>query len=186
MFLGIVCVILMVTAILQWHNGRQAQRTLLTETEGLVIFERETELNQSVQLPTETFGADIYTSGLYTTTTSQRTQGTVVVVYTKNNWRFIEISYLPYQDAQTYLQSQFYLTTESVKLTQETEGWLALTDRNPRCIDYQDEVPNRCEISRHLLFNTPTRMILIAADGHHATDGELVAIAQSILQNTDN
>jgi hypothetical protein len=62
---------------------------------------------------------------------------------------------------------------------------MATVDNNTRCIDYEDTIPNRCEISRNLIFDTPSRMILIAADGTHATDGELIEIARSIIQNTD-
>jgi hypothetical protein len=185
-FFGVMFVILLATGIMQlmaWQTTEE--RSLITQAPGLVIFETVDEVRKTVPLPTETFDANVFTSGLYTQSTNTFPKGTIAIVYTRNNWRFAEIDYLPETPAEEYVRTHAFLNVEEINLTHEQTGWMATVDNNTRCIDYEDTIPNRCEISRNLIFDTPSRMILIAADGTHATDGELIEIARSIIQNTD-
>jgi hypothetical protein len=185
-FFGVIIAILLTTGIMQlvtWQT--KEQRSLITQAPGLVTFETVEEINKTITLPTETFGADVFTSGLYTQSTNTFPKGTIAVIYTRNDWRFVEIDYLPETPAEEYVLTHAFLDIEEIHLMEDQTGWMTVVDDNTRCIDYEDEVPNRCEISRNLIFDTPSRMILIAADGTHATDGELIEIARSILKNTD-
>ncbi|MDG1950202.1 MAG: hypothetical protein P8J32_05325 [bacterium] len=165
-----------------WQTNEE--RTLITQTPGLVTFKTADDISATVILPTETFGAQVHTSGLYTQSTDTFPKGTIAVIYTRNDWRFVEIDYLPEISAEEYTLTHLFLDLQEVTLTQEYNGWMATIDKNTRCIDYEDDIPNRCEISRKLIFDTPSRMIIIAADGSHATDGELIEMAKSIIKNT--
>lgn len=156
------------------------QRSLLPVTESLTILDNLEALDAIAPTPTNTFGAELYTAGIYRNAVGEIPIGTVVVVYVKNNWRFVEVDYLPGRTTTEYLATHLYQTQE-IKLDQERSVWIQTIDHNPRCIDYDDDVPNRCEISRHLIADLDGRLLLIAADGNHATDGELIELARSIL-----
>jgi hypothetical protein len=161
-----------------WNWIEDQERTLLPAAASLIE-----SVDNLVPLPTETFGASIYATGLYTSSSGEIPQGTVAVVYVRDDWRFVEIDYLPNLVAQTYLNTHFYPTQE-VKLDQETSVWIQTIDDRPRCIDYEDDVPNRCEISRQLIAQLDDRLLLIAADGDHPTDGEMIELARSIITKT--
>ncbi len=155
-------------------------RSLLPHTPSLAVLDDLISLHAIVPLPSQTFEAELYTAGFYTSSIGEITEGTVATVYTKSNWRFVEIDYLPGRTSVEYLATHIYPTQE-VKLDQTRSVWIQTIDERPRCIDYEDGLPNRCEISRHLIADLDGRLLLIAADGNHATDGELIEIARSIL-----
>ncbi|MEK7620424.1 MAG: hypothetical protein AAB413_04285 [Patescibacteria group bacterium] len=161
------------------------QRSLLPQTSALAILDDLSSLENIVPLPAQTFGAELSIAGLYTLDTGEFSEGTVVVVFVKDDWRFVEIDYFPSLTATEYLATHIYPTQE-IKLDQERTVWLQTIDNSPRCIDYEDDVPNRCEISRHLIADLDGRLLLIAADGDHATDGELIEMARSILSVDDD
>ena len=52
-------------------------------------------------------------------------------------------------------------------------------------IDYEDDTPNRCEISQQLIFELDSHLVVIAIDGKSATQGEVLEIARSILSVDD-
>lgn len=160
------------------------ERSLLPVTEALIILDDLEALDAIAPLPTNTFGAELYTAGIYRSTIGEIPEGAVVVVYVKDDWRFVEIDYLPGIESTQYLATHLYPTQE-IKLDQERSVWIQTVDNNPRCIDYEDHIPNRCEISRHLIADLGDRLLLIAADGSHPTDGELIEMARSILSVDD-
>ena len=166
-----------------WNDD--TQRSLLPQTSSLAILDDLSSLENIVPLPAQTFGAELSIAGLYTLDTGEFSEGTVVVVFVKDDWRFVEIDYFPSLTATEYLATHIYPTQE-IKLDQERTVWLQTIDNSPRCIDYEDDVPNRCEISRHLIADLDGRLLLIAADGDHATDGELIEMARSILSVDDD
>lgn len=156
------------------------KRSLLPQTTSLTILNDPSVLDTIVPLPTQTFDAELYTAGIYRQTVGEIPEGTVLIVYVKNYWRFVEVDYLPERHSTEYLATHIYPTQE-IKLDQERSVWIQTLDSNPRCIDYEDDVPNRCEISRHLVADQGDRLLLIAADGDHPTDGELIEMARSII-----
>ncbi|MCR4313980.1 MAG: hypothetical protein NUV84_01900 [Candidatus Uhrbacteria bacterium] len=177
------------------------KRSLLPQTPALAILDDLSSLENIVPLPAQTFGAELSIAGLYTGTEGEFPEGTVVVVYVKDDpdvvsrgsdpseagrrsWRFVEIDYFPDITSTEFLATHIYPTQE-IKLDQERSVWIQTIDDNPRCIDYEDSVPNRCEISRHLIADLDGRLLLIAADGNHPTDGELIELARSILSVDD-
>lgn len=162
----------------EWTGGQE--RSLLPQAPGLAVLDDLTALQTIVALPGETFGAMLYTAGIYQSAAGEIPEGTVVAVYVKDDWRFVEIDYLPGISSTGYLATHIYPTQE-VKLSQGHSVWIQTVDDRPRCIDYEDGIPNRCEISRHLIADLDGRLLLMAADGDHPTDGELIEMARSIV-----
>lgn len=160
-----------------WNWLGTEQRSLLPSSVALI--DDFTELNELVPIPTDTFGASIHLAGLHTNSTYQP-QGTISIVYERDAYRFVQIDYLPEQQIDAYLATHSYPTQE-VKLDQQTSVWIQTIDDRPRCIDYEDDLPNRCEISTQLIAQLPTRLLIISADGTHPTQGELIMMARSIL-----
>ena len=175
-----ILVIFLFIRFFDWID--EAPRSLLPPA--VTVLDDVSAINAIVPLPTETFGAELYTVGIYQITTGEIPEGTVAVVYTKDDGRFVEIDYLPGITSTQYLATHLYPTQE-VTLDQEREVWIQTVDNHPRCIDYEDDLPNRCEISRHLIADLGERLLLIAADGDHATDGELIEMAKSIMFPVD-
>jgi len=163
---------------------KRTERSLLAPVPGLVVLEDLSAVQALVPIPTQTFGADLYLSALYTQTSDLIPKGTVSLVYTKGNARFIEIDYIPNISIKEYLATHLY-PTEEIHLTQTKLAWMLTIDSHPRCIDYEDNIPNRCEISHYLLTESDDRLILIAADGDHPTTGEMIEIAKDLTGNVD-
>ena len=160
------------------------ERSLLPAVPGLALLEDTTSLVHTISLPSQTFGAELFTAGLYTQTQGVFPKGTIVLVYTKNDNRFVEIDYLPQSNAQEYLASFIY-PREEIHLTKDQSAWMLTIDTKPRCIDYEDDTPNRCEISQQLIFELDSHLVVIAIDGKSATQGEVLEIARSILSVDD-
>ncbi|NQV90140.1 hypothetical protein HQ487_01900 [Candidatus Uhrbacteria bacterium] len=182
--LFLVVAILGCVILLQYLNWtHENERSLLPNVTGLTILEDLSPLPNLVPVPSKTFGAELYQAGLYTMTVREFPEGTFALVYIKNNTRFVEIDYLPKLTTETYLSTHIYPTQEVV-LDADHSLYIQTIDTQPRCIDYEDTVPNRCEISRMLIADLPNHLLLIAADGTHATDGELIEMARSIVVPT--
>lgn len=158
-----------------WSWLNPAQRSLLPTAATPVQ-----DVATLVPVPAQTFGADLYAVGLYTRSVEGFPRGTLTVIYVRDGWRFVEIDYLPDLVAETYLATH-PAPTQEIKLDQERSVWIQTIDTHPRCINYDDDLPNRCEISRHLITDLDDRLLLIAADGTNATDGELIEMTRSIL-----
>jgi hypothetical protein len=177
---GIILAMLAMAIIIQffgWINANK--RSLLNQADGLVTSQSAEELG--VTLPTETFESELFEIGLYTQSNKIFPAGTVALVYIKDDWRFIEIDYLPGRTMEDHrAMYRNFLQEEAIV---EGNTFVVVTlDNKARCIDYEDEVPNRCEVTRQLLIETESHLIMISADGRHVTDGELLIIGRSILE----
>lgn len=181
LLVAIVCI-----AILVGVFGKERDtRKLLPIMDGTVSFETVEELNNTVPLPTEPIGQGAYEINFYTKGNATLPPGTTSIVYTTDKQRLLQIDYLPQQSAEEQAKSIFSLYIDEWIVTEDSTAWVVTVDNNPRCIDYEDDVPNKCEISRYILFETSERLVRMAVDGYHLTDGQLLTIAKSIIQNTD-
>lgn len=175
--------VILFTMLRLWQWLDDTPRSLLPEVSGLALLEDYTQVTNLIPLPTDTFGAELSVVGLYSSAVNDIPAGTISIVYVRDDWRYVEIDYLPTMTVEAYLVSHIHPTQE-VKLDQEQSVWIQTVDDRPRCIDYEDELPNRCEISRYLIAQLDNRLLLIAADGDHPTDGELIEMARSIVDAT--
>lgn len=164
-------------------------RSLLASAPGLIQLSALDQLPDASSLtitsPTETFGANLFVIGVYTEFNGVFPTGTVSLVYARDGWRFVEIDYLPNRMLQDQLAILASYPQENVILNETISATILTRDDSPRCIDYEDEIPNKCEITNQLLFEHKGLLISLSSDGDHATVGELIEIAKSILnQNT--
>ncbi len=177
-----IFVVFLFMRFFQWIDD--TARSLLPQAPSLATLDDFESLNVIVQLPAQTFGAELYAAGIYTTAIKEIPEGSVVTVYVKDSWRFVEIDYFPGVHPIDYLATHLYPTQE-IQLDQDTSVWIQTLDDRPRCIDYEDGLPNRCEITRHLIAQLENHLLLIAADGDHPTDGELIEMARSVISFDD-
>jgi hypothetical protein len=155
-------------------------RSLLPTDRHFTLLDDLSSLGAIITLPTQTFEAELYTAGIAPSFDPSTNNSSVVAVYVRDDSRFVELDYLAGVSADTYRSTHIYPTQE-IQLDSETTIWIQTIDKRPRCIDYEDDLPNQCEFSRQLIMELPHWLVLINADGTHATDGELIEMARSIL-----
>jgi len=162
-------------------------RSLLTSAEGLVEISSLDQLTQysieTIAPPAETFGAELFTIGVYTELNDVFTTGTVSLIYARDGSRYVEIDYLPDRTQQEQLALLSLYAQENVVLNETTSATIITRDNSPRCIKYDDGLPNKCEIGLQILFEKNGLLIMISGDGDHATQGELIEMAKSIINN---
>jgi len=185
--LGVIVIAALILGIIQKTNFGVAH-SLLPQTEGLqrvATIEDLSTYARTVTPPTQTFGAEFFIAGIYTQDHGTIPKDTVALVYTRDNYRYIEIDYLPnrlLEEQQTILG--FY-DQEPVVLTPESNGTIITLHNIPACLEPTETVPGKCKIQTQLIFQLGTDLVMFSTDGTHATKGELIEIAKSIL-NTDN
>jgi hypothetical protein len=182
----LVIAILGSTVIIKLVNSTLAPpRSLLTSAPGLVEFSTLDQLADNSSLPitapSQTFDTLLYVMGVYTEINNIFPTGTVSLVYTKDGWRTLEIDYLPNRTQQDQLAMLAQYPQEKIILDATTSAMLITRDDSPRCIDYDDGLPNKCEITNQLLFEHEGLLISLSSDGDHVTIGELIEIAKSII-----
>ena len=187
-FVILIIIVILAAGLINFVDWARPAKPLplLTQAEGMVQVETLEVISNytqtSVTPPQETFGAELYVAGIYTEVNDLLPQHTVALVYTRDNWRFIEIDYKPITLEEHLSTSRGFDPTEVV-LTPEVTGTLITLDHTPRCIEpVDDRFPGKCEISTQLSFELDGTTITISADGTHATEGELIEIGRSIIE----
>lgn len=180
-------IILIAAGILQLigHEREAHPVPLLTQTEGLVQLANIEDISNytdtSVTVPTQTFDSALHVIGVYTQENAYLPKGTVALVYTRDNWRYTEINYRPIPiEQQLLIAGGVY--DEEVTLTEEINGTFFERFALEQCIDPPSEtMPGKCTISYQLYFPVDGLSVVISADGDHATKGEMIETARSIL-----
>ena len=175
-----ILIVALIIRLVTWLSV--SDRTLLTQAPGLVTHESIDTLE--ITPPADTLESTLYEIGVYVQMSDTFPIGTTSLVYVRDGWRFVEIDYLPGRsiEEQQAIYRHFY--QEDVLIDGQTATFVEL-DSRPRCIDYEDGIPNKCEISKQLLFHKDEYLVIISADGNHATDGELLLLAQDILEHSE-
>lgn len=160
---------------------------MLLEAEGLIetttIEDAQAHTAMPITLPGDLLGGEVYAVGVYTKGAGALPVGSAVVIVTKNDWRFVEIVERPSTALPDVVNDYAASVTQPVALG-ETEGTLlTLSTNNIPCVTPNDrwDLPGFCEIQRILLFEKDGIVYSVAADGAHATDGELITLAKDIL-----
>lgn len=160
-------------------------RSLLMPAPGLVTLASLNDLANYSTLPTvaptDTFEAQLYVVGIYTQPNETFPTGTVSLVYVKDGWRAFEIDYLPDRSIEEQRAMLSSYRQEEVKLNETISAAIVARDASPRCIDFDDGLPNKCEISTQFLFPIDGLLVSLSADGAHVTQGELLQLARSLL-----
>lgn len=158
---------------------------LLTQTEGMIEITTLDELSAVTQTPvkppTNTFESTLQTIGIYPNQNDYFPQGTVAVVYVRNEYRFVEIRYQPQTTKEQELSTITELPQENIKLTKEIEATLVTLRDRSYCRKPLKEEVGVCQITRALFFQKDDQVVILSADGTHASDGELIGMARSII-----
>jgi hypothetical protein len=137
-------------------------------------------------LPQKTFGGSVRVVGVYKTGTENLPPGTIIVVYQKDGWRFVEIDYLPKTDQDTVLRQLSIYPKETIQLNKTISGTIVNTKPILDCVEARTQSGvGTCQFTRVLVFDLkPGLTVRIAVDGNHASDGELIEMARSIANRT--
>jgi hypothetical protein len=154
----------------------------LMQVESIADVERYT--NATVTEPFEIYDADLHVIGIYTEPNSYLPEGSVSLVYIRDGWRFVQIDYRPNTFIDNYEPGLKEYPYEELWLTDYHSGILATIWAFPSCLSSEVEgYPGKCEVSRQLFFELGSTLVSVSADGHHATEGELIGIAKSIADH---
>ncbi len=160
---------------------------MLFETDGLIesesVINAQMHTTMPITLPDDLLGSAVYTVGVYTKGTGTLPTGSVTIVLTKNNHRFVELVERPGINLKRFmLDYQSYTSTDITFST--AEGFFVdIPTNHLPCVDPNEkwELPGFCELTRMLVFETDEIVFTISADGTQATNGELITLAKDLL-----
>ncbi len=160
---------------------------MLFETDGLI--ESESVLNAQmhttmpITLPDDLLGSLIYTVGVYTKGTGTLPTGSVTIVLTKNNHRFVELVQRPGIDIKRFMLDYQSYTSTDITLGTADGFFVDIPTNHLPCVDANEkwELPGFCELTRMLVFEKDGVVHTISSDDSRATDGELITLAKDIL-----
>ncbi len=122
-------------------------RSLLTQAPGLVQLANLDDIVTysvfDITLPNDTFAAAFYAAGVYTQPNDIFPTDTISLVYSRDGWRAFEIDYMPNRSLEEQRAMLSGFTQEEVKLDETTFATIVAKSARPRCIDYEDGVPNK-------------------------------------------
>lgn len=186
---GVILVVIVLIAALVLRIVQTAkssdQPPLLTQSEGLIRLTNPDEISvhtsTPIALPTKTFNAQLHIIGVYPNEDESFPAGTVALVYVRDGYRFVEVSFRPglsVEKERSFFQGR---PEEIVLLNKTTEAILLRLRDDAFCKKSNEDVTGVCQISRALMFEQNGSLVTIFADGRHPTDGELIEIARSIV-----
>ena len=158
---------------------------LLPEEESMISLTDPNAINDYVEgsglLPTQVFGGKLEVIGIYPEGTPVFSKNTIAIVYVKNGFRFFEVDYQPEKTLET--EKVFYgaLPSQELALTDSIKGLLVNVRKDSYCKKPNENAIGVCQITKVLLFEKNGILIMLSADGKHASDGELIEIARSMM-----
>lgn len=159
---------------------------LITPADGLVqsndLASIEHNLPSPLPMPTDLLGASVVEAGVYTKDANGITAGSATVVLARHDWRFAELFFQPGLTLDEAKAIYTAASTETVTVGSQTALLIHISQLRSQCIPPNGDTPGFCPLSRVLILEANGYAVSIAADGDHATDGELIALARSIPQ----
>jgi hypothetical protein len=158
---------------------------LLPEEESMIRLTDPNDISKYVdwsgQLPKKMFGGELQVIGIYPQGTAAFSKNTVAIVFIKNGYRFVEVNYQPEKKLET--ERIFYgsLPTQEITLTDSIKGLLVNVLEKSYCKKPSEDTIGMCQITKVLMFENNDSLVMISADGKHASDGELIEMARSII-----
>lgn len=160
---------------------------LLSKTDGLVQLVHTEDIPNYTStiflIPKETIGASQYVIGVYTETSPKFPKGSVALVYVKDNQRLFEIDELT--DGLLVEQKQLYPeeNQEEIILDKSNKALIVKLNNTINCTSkYVESHPSMCKLTDVLIFEKNELLIKIYVDGKKLTQGELISIAKSIIE----
>jgi hypothetical protein len=124
--------------------------------------------------------------GVYTISSDAFPSGTIAIELARGDWRFVEIIEKPRANLLEEARSFSAYKQEDVVLNQQTGILVNRAVPGTTCKEPNDANPvGLCEITRILLFEKDGLVITLSADGTHATEGELITLAKSMITSAN-
>lgn len=159
---------------------------LLPPSSSLVMYsdpaQAQAQTSTIIISPKELFGANLHTVGIYHQATGNLPAESVIQIYQKDNWRFVEITQRPGRTLnQELLDFPGYPQTP-IQLG-PLAGVLIATDPGyEHCIDPQEDgTPGFCLLSYKINFEMDGQLITVAGNRQKITQGQLISIARSLI-----
>lgn len=158
---------------------------LFASASGLQLFstvaDAQAKINQTLALPTQRFGAELYAIGYYPLATTSFPAQTIHAIFAKDGHRTFEVLILPLASEAVIAHLAPGARGSDITIGSVT-GFIADEGRlYPVCVEV---TPHRalpvCQITKRLVFTRNGVTYLITDDGTHLTTGELIEIARSI------
>jgi len=160
-------------------------KPLLEAADGLIqgptIEAVEAEVGQEIPAPGDLLDSSVAVAGYYAQDAENIPAGSSVVVLARDGWRFVEILYRPGMSFDVVHATYSRRSEETVQIGTVTGAIINLAGLTTKCIEGIENVPGVCQLNRVLLFPFEDGVVTIASDGDHATDGELIALARSMI-----
>lgn len=162
-------------------------RELVAEIEGLQttksIASAEERIGHPIIRPANATGASIELIAYYTKDHPAIAKDTITIIYQKNRQRVVEFTQRPTggNGLEALRQSR---TVEDVDLAGTPAILVSYHRPHPVCEPPNEVYIGICQISRKLVFELDDTLFSFAADGNNITDGELIVMAQSLIDNT--
>ncbi len=138
-------------------------------------------------LPTETFGGTVRVIGLYPNGGLDLPKNSISVVYQREGWRMMQIDLLPQTTIENVLGPFSAYRRETVVLSHERDAQLINIKTLLDCLPSRTKDGiGSCRFTRLMVFEIEPSLIgRLAVDGDKVTDGELIAIARSMVKSID-
>ncbi len=176
-----------VTLKIVFHFIPPPRPSMLPKASGLIettsVTEAQPHTVMPIVLPSDLLGAEVYAVGTYVEGASVLPVGSVVIDLVKNDYRFVEIIERPDTTRDDVTRTYVTNSEQDVTLGDITGTLLGLQTRNISCVEPNAkwELPGFCEIPQLLVFESRGVTYTLGADGTHASVGELISLAKSII-----
>ena len=163
---------------------------LLTQTNGLVQLVKLDDIakysSTLITPPEQVFESELHVIGVYTETNDLIPKNSVALVYARDGWRYVEIDFKPIS-IEEQLATTDGTKKEEIILSDDITGTFFARNFLPQCVESPNEnFPGKCVIINQLFFPLNDLVVAISADGDHATTGEMIEIARSIISDSGN
>lgn len=179
-----IIVIALLLRLSQWVFPASSQ-SLLSDSKSAIQLSKVENISKyldwSGPIPSQTFGSELYVIGIYLSGSTSFPKNTVTLIYTKDGYRFVEISYQPNKTINEAGVAFVNFTTQEVELAGSINGLLVDIRKKSFCRAPTENNVGICQITKKLLFEKNENLIVISSDGKHASDGELIEIARSTI-----
>lgn len=181
----VVIVATILVKIVQWVLPEPTV-PLLPSADGMIqatsITEAQTHTETPLLVPQDLLGSSVTVVGLYPNGGEYIPPASAAIVLARDGWRFVEIFETPGMTREQALLAYGENTSEDILLAKGITGTLVQTPRwYLQCVEGYEGLPGVCQITKALVFEINGTTITISADGTHATDGELILLAQDLL-----
>ncbi len=160
---------------------------LLTQEQSMIrltnISDVKTYVQTPITEPKKLFGSVLQVIGVYPEENKFFPKDTVDLVYVKDGFRFVDVSFRPNTSIDKEHLAFGSAPYEEVTLTKDIRATLITVRPMHVCRRPEGDGIGVCQITKALMFKKDDVVIVISVDGTHASDGEAIEMARSLLSS---